>query len=527
MPEKTLKTRIKLRYDTLANWETNNPVLLAGEIGIATVPDATDPIHNAPAVVVKVGEDGVKAWKDLNYMSALAADVYGWAKAATKPTYTADEITGVAKPADIEKAIQALDSNAAVQSGKFITGFDVVDGKVTNVQYGAPAEITIPSYTLAAGKTEGTYTLNKDGSPVSEDIKITGWNTLVAKADAAYVKPEGGIPKTDLDASVQASLAKADSAIQDISGKVDKVVGTVGNFVSFGAEGAIADSGKKADDFEATGVAAGLVSTHNSAGDAHSDIRASITALQETVGTLGNALHFAGAGTTLPEEGKDGDVYVVTEGENAGKEYIWANDGWQEFGDTSDYLLATTAAATYVPKTTTINNKKLDANITLTAGDVGADPAGTAQGLIDGLDVTVEGAAANKTLATLTEVDGKIAATFQEISITNTQVSGLGTLATKNSVGDAEITGVAMSKVTGLSDALDGKADDSEITTITGRLDTLEAKPGLDKVGTVTSVATTPNGGLKITGNASVNPTIDIDDSIVFVFDCGTSVAQV
>ena len=48
------------------------------------------------------------------------------------------------------------------------------------------------------------------------------------KADTAYQKPDGGIPKADLDSGVQASLGKADTALQkhqDISGKVDKVDG--------------------------------------------------------------------------------------------------------------------------------------------------------------------------------------------------------------------------------------------------------------------------------------------------------------
>ena len=40
---------------------------------------------------------------------------------------------------------------------------------------------------------------------------------------------------------------------QDITGKVDKVVGVVGNIVEFDANGAIADSGKKVEDFAAAG----------------------------------------------------------------------------------------------------------------------------------------------------------------------------------------------------------------------------------------------------------------------------------
>ncbi len=37
MAEKTLKTRIKLRYDSYTNWTTKNPVLLAGEIAVTTI----------------------------------------------------------------------------------------------------------------------------------------------------------------------------------------------------------------------------------------------------------------------------------------------------------------------------------------------------------------------------------------------------------------------------------------------------------------------------------------------------------
>lgn len=37
-----------------------------------------------------------------------------------------------------------------------------------------------------------------------------------------YTKPSGGIPKTDLSSAVQTSLGKADTAVQDVSGKEDK-----------------------------------------------------------------------------------------------------------------------------------------------------------------------------------------------------------------------------------------------------------------------------------------------------------------
>ena len=54
----------------------------------------------------------------------------------------------------------------------------------------------------------------------------TGWSNFInglgfTKNTGTYSKPSGGIPKTDLDSSVQESLNKADTAIQDISGKAN------------------------------------------------------------------------------------------------------------------------------------------------------------------------------------------------------------------------------------------------------------------------------------------------------------------
>lgn len=49
----------------------------------------------------------------------------------------------------------------------------------------------------------------------------TSLESLPGEISGKYVKPSGGIPKTDLSSEVQASLNKANSAIQDISSKVD------------------------------------------------------------------------------------------------------------------------------------------------------------------------------------------------------------------------------------------------------------------------------------------------------------------
>lgn len=60
------KSRFKLRCDTTANWESANPVLLNGEIGIEQTADGSKK--------VKIG-DGVTEWVNLGYTvdSALSA----------------------------------------------------------------------------------------------------------------------------------------------------------------------------------------------------------------------------------------------------------------------------------------------------------------------------------------------------------------------------------------------------------------------------------------------------------------------
>ena len=54
-------TRIVTRNDSSTNWETTNPVLLKGEMGIAT--DLNK---------IKIG-DGIKTWKELSY-SGISMD---------------------------------------------------------------------------------------------------------------------------------------------------------------------------------------------------------------------------------------------------------------------------------------------------------------------------------------------------------------------------------------------------------------------------------------------------------------------
>lgn len=80
MGEKVLQTKIALLCKTQQEWAAmSSYVPLKGEVCIASIPLNTGSIHNAPTVLFKVG-DGITSFADLNWASALAADVYAWAK---------------------------------------------------------------------------------------------------------------------------------------------------------------------------------------------------------------------------------------------------------------------------------------------------------------------------------------------------------------------------------------------------------------------------------------------------------------
>ena len=93
MAEKELtKIRVQSLCDTYNNWTTANPILKKGEIAVVEVPTETEDATTESTYLLKIG-DGIKHFNALGWASGLAADVYPWAKAATKPSYSTSELT--------------------------------------------------------------------------------------------------------------------------------------------------------------------------------------------------------------------------------------------------------------------------------------------------------------------------------------------------------------------------------------------------------------------------------------------------
>lgn len=194
MANKTFNTRLKLKYDTYTNWHTKNPVLLAGELAICVVPADSNQATNEPTVLMKCG-DGTSTFNELGWISGLSADVYGWAKSKNKPTYSANEITGLADyiSSEIQDTNTVFKLESDAENGRKFYLYS----KEINGEWGPDpvSTIEIPDtvYTLATGSANGTVSFN------GSDVAVKGLGS------AAYTNADA----YDASGSADAALASA------------------------------------------------------------------------------------------------------------------------------------------------------------------------------------------------------------------------------------------------------------------------------------------------------------------------------
>ena len=552
MATTTLNTRIALKYDTLTNWNASEFILKKGEVAICSLANSeTAEQSTPPAVLLKVG-DGDHKFRELPWASGLAADVYGWAKAATKPSYTPGEVG----------ADSAGSAASALASAKAYT-----DQKIGAL----PAQA---EYTLETGGTDGSLVLKKDAV-------VKGWATLLAKAqkgvddaaaaaaaaqaaqstaDGKYSKPAGGIPKTDLAEAVQTSLGKADTALQNHqtvtleSGTNDGTVkitvnGTATDNVAVkglksaayteSSAYATEEQGTKADNAmpKAGGAFTGAVTVQAPTAEMH-------PATKQYVDTAINAVKQFEyqVVTELPTAAQAtmGKIYLKAHSHNPSDgqpdsydEFITVHSGstykWERIGNTDIDLSG------YVPTTRKINNKALSSDINLGASDVGVTEAAFPGLNKTGTVTAVKMNGTTKNPASGVVDLGTVITAHQDITgkqdkLTTDQLNAVnsGITAAKVSTYDGYATSKQDKLSTAQQNAVNSGITSGKVTTYDGyasKISTLESKPGLDKVGTVTNVSA--GVGLKVTGTATVAPKVEIDDSVVFVFDCGSATVNI
>ena len=140
MADHIIQTRILLRYGTFAEWQVSNLILGLGEAAVCCFPQENSiemsdywPENTPPAIGLKIG-DGVNYFRNLPWIQAVAADVYEWAKNYEKPTYTAQEIRGLAN--FIQQYIDTHGGGSGSGSGGSTSGtrtYQIVRGTGENI----------------------------------------------------------------------------------------------------------------------------------------------------------------------------------------------------------------------------------------------------------------------------------------------------------------------------------------------------------------------------------------------------------
>lgn len=195
MVDKNLNTRIKQKYDALENWESNNPVLLKGEIALVEVSSNNNLVHNAPTVLMKVG-DGESTFTELEWVSGLATDVYPWAKQASKPSYTTNELSlplVVANEPDL--VAQGIIPNTGANRFAFLPSDQII------LEQSKDAGQTWEAYPNLSDTIKGRLFLGTDTSsviniPTKDGVKSCDCMVRISITGQKFKCPEG-TPETD------------------------------------------------------------------------------------------------------------------------------------------------------------------------------------------------------------------------------------------------------------------------------------------------------------------------------------------
>lgn len=487
----TFNTRIQLKYDTYTNWHTNNPVLLAGELAIAEIPADTGTVPNEPAYLLKVG-NGTDHFNDLDWISGKAADVYAWAKAATKPSYQASEITGLED--FIAGKIQDTNTKyQIVQDGNM--GFKLQSqekgaGDWTDVN---TITLTAPTYTLDEGSTNGTVAFNGEDVPVHGlgSAAYTESNAYDAAGAAAGVQT--ALTGTASDASTVNTIygakkyadEKATAAQTAAEGHADELIAALDSDGQTAGTGEVISVVSQADgvitvqkkalaeaDIPAlttakiTGLDTALAGKQdtlvfNTAYNASTNKAATMADVNNAVSGLSGAMHYVGESTTDPsggtatveghEDWASGDVVTYK-----AKEYVYDGKNWRELGDESSFAVKGSIVDADIAAGANIAQSKIAGLETALAGK--ATPANITSA-IEALDMASVSVGTGKKITAIEEVDGVVSVTTGDIA-----------------AGD--IPELPQSKITNLTTDLAAKANASTVTALDGRVEALETAVG-------------------------------------------------
>lgn len=384
MAEKILNTRLILKHGELAALNASDIILKKGEVALASITTGNVAV---PTFLMKVG-DGSKKFSELNWLAAPASDVYAWAKkenlalediptmdAAHIPQLEIAKINGLAtRLSNIENAIGEGGSVAEAIENA-INALDV------------------------------TASSDADGVVIASIEQADGKIAVTRRALVAADIPELAIAKiTGLQDALDAKVATSTFTTR-VAGIETSINDEVTN--------------RKAEDAK---------------------IQKAVDDLAAAIGNVTNIMNFRGAvaAKSAITDPVEGDVICVTDGDDAGKEFVYSDGEWVEFGSVTAQDAAISALKTRMDSAEAAIATKAEKS-ELTAAQT------TLQGNID---------------AVAKDVSDNKKAFDDHVSAYNTKVEALEAADTKNA-GDIAAAVTRIATAEGKLTTIEGSGDGS------------------------------------------------------------------
>ena len=582
--ERILNTRIQLKYDTYANWKTNNPILKIGEYAAATIPaeDNSGVSTTLPTVLLKVG-DGVNHYNDLKFVAAPAADVYEWAKAETKPTYAATEITGLAEFIGTE--IQDTDTQyqlVKVNDYEYKLQSKPLNGTWTDV---AGSNIVIPNKTdeIAAIVADvaalqglvGNETVSNQIDKKIEALDLA--NTYDAKGAAAQALTDAKGYADGLNTAMNTRVEAAEGKIATLTG-AESVEGSVAKALKDAKDYADTKVGSVAKGND--GIVIGGTATAPTVGVQIDDtvgnsiqivegkgLRVEIPAAaeysivkDETSGDFAAVYHLTkdgvntGAAINIPKDMvvQSGSVVTNPEGQPAGtyiklvlqnvENPLYINVGSlieyvTSGSQTGDMVVVTVSDDHKVTATITdgtINREKLAAGVQTSLGlaDNSVQKEAGKRLMTDEEGTKLEGIEAGAQVNVIGTVKVNGVALVPDAAKAVDVTVPTGALASKDKVAEGDLEEALATKINGKADQTTVAALDQRVQVVEGKAHEHTNKTELDKIAEGDKAkwdaavqTVTAGSGLKAT-KTGTDVAIDFDEAVTLVFQCGTSVVE-
>ena len=579
MATTTLKTRLQLKYDTLTNWLDKDPVLLKGEIAVATI-ETTESASGLtpPACAIRVG-DGTKKFSELKWIQAVAGDVQAWAKdnGATVQGWIDTKIASI--PAAASGA-----GTVDFTAGKLISQVTQDEGgKITAVKYADIAQGDVVGLTDALTTLTSGVASKLDKNLASASASTT--NLLIDTAAAQGMADDakaGAIESASADATSKVNAAK--SALLGEGG-------TEGTHTIKGAYDAAAAASKAVTDLDmnSAAVAEQFIDSITQTDGKVSVTRASVSSklsidgtysatnklatvstvtgavdtaksdLQQQISAMTGAMRFRGtltaaptATTAAPSDGlgawRAGDMILFGTAEYVVSKITDGKPTWQLLGDEGAYqtklsFTGTPSADNKVVTNDTLESAKTALNGSITEAKNAADAAATAAATADGKAVNAQDAAEaaqgdatsalNKITAmkvtdsgtgvvsAVTQTDGKISVTKKTLKIADISDLTFNTAVSSTNKA-ASMTDVNSAKSAAIDEASSKIAAlDSSVTATAATGNVYSVLTSVTQTdGKLTGKAEVTLAAIAKTGN--VNDLIQTDGDTL-ILDCGNA----